>query len=109
MVSEVNGQSNGIPLTPDTRIRSIKDTSSVKTKSSAEEFAAGAEDKVSLTEMAAKLRSLERTLADVPEVDKKRFESIREAIANGTYQINVDRIAEQLIRLESMHIHKAGS
>jgi len=109
MVSEVNGQSNGIPLTPDTRVHSIKDTSSVKTKSGIGEIAPGTEDKVTLTEMAARLQSLERTLADVPEVDKKRVESIREAIDNGTYQVNANRVAEKLIRFELMPVHKADS
>jgi negative regulator of flagellin synthesis FlgM len=102
MVSEVNGQSNGISLVPDTRIRSIKDASSVQANSKVEDIAPGSTDKVSLTEMASKLQSLERSLADVPQVDKQRVESVREAIDSGTYQVNDHRVAEKLIQFESM-------
>jgi negative regulator of flagellin synthesis FlgM len=110
MVSEVNGQSNGISLAPDTRVRSIKDAASVRAKSNIEDIAPGSADKVSLTEMASKLQSLERSLTDVPQVDKKRVESIKEAIDNGSYQVNAGRVAEKLIQFESMPIaHKANS
>jgi len=57
-------------------------------------------DTVSLTETSAQLRSLENTLAELPVVDTQRVESIRQSIADGSYQVNAARVADQLINLE---------
>jgi len=57
-------------------------------------------DTVSLTETSSQLRSLENTLAELPVVDTQRVESIRQSIADGSYQVNAARVADQLINLE---------
>lgn len=57
-------------------------------------------DTVSLTNTAAQLRSLENSLAELPVVDTQRVESIKQAIADGSYQINAQRVADKLINLE---------
>lgn len=57
-------------------------------------------DTVSLTNTSAQLRSLENTLAELPVVDTQRVESIKQAIADGSYQINAQSVADKLINLE---------
>jgi len=57
-------------------------------------------DTVSLTDTAALLRSLENTLAKLPVVDPQRVETFRQAIAEGSYKPNPERIAEKLLRME---------
>ncbi len=57
-------------------------------------------DTVSLTNASAQLRSLENTLAELPVVDTQRVESIKQAIADGSYQVNAENVANKLINLE---------
>ncbi len=58
-------------------------------------------DTVNLTDAAQQLKKLEASLASVPVVDAQRVESIRQAIANGSYEINPERVAEQMLAFES--------
>ena len=58
-------------------------------------------DTVTITDTAARLSRLESTLAQVPVVDTQRVESIQRALANGTYEINPERIADKLLAMES--------
>lgn len=57
-------------------------------------------DTVSLTDTAARLRQMETTLANLPVVDNQRVESIRRALADGTFEANPERIAEKMVGLE---------
>lgn len=57
-------------------------------------------DNVSLTDTALHVQEVERRLADAPVVDRERVDQIRQAIAEGTYPIRTDHIAEKLIELE---------
>ncbi|WP_127476351.1 flagellar biosynthesis anti-sigma factor FlgM [Sulfurivermis fontis] len=57
-------------------------------------------DTVSLTDTAARLRELENSLAKLPVVDSQRVESIQQAIANGSYEIDSGRVAEKMLRFE---------
>lgn len=57
-------------------------------------------DTVSLTDTAARLRELENSLAKMPVVDSQRVESIQQAIANGSYEMDSGRVAEKMLRFE---------
>lgn len=57
-------------------------------------------DRVTLTQTAQQLRELEAEVRKQPVVDNNRVEALRAAIANGEYQIDATRIAEQLMRIE---------
>jgi len=57
-------------------------------------------DTVSLTDTAQQLRSIEQDLAQRPVVDSQRVEATRQAIENGTYQIDPSRIANKMLDLE---------
>ncbi len=57
-------------------------------------------DTISLTGTAQHLRSLEQSLASQPVVDTQRVAATRQAIENGSYQIDPSRIASKMISLE---------
>ena len=57
-------------------------------------------DTVTLTEAAGRLQRLENTMPTLPVVDVQRVERIQQAIANGTYEVHPDRIADKLLQLE---------
>ncbi len=58
------------------------------------------QDTVSLTDTAARMRSLENTVATMPVVDSQRVAEIKQAIVEGTYEINPERIAEKMLDME---------
>lgn len=58
-------------------------------------------DTVSISNTTKKLQSLENTVAQLPVVDSKKVEDIRNQITNGTFKINQQHVAEKLIGLES--------
>ena len=59
-----------------------------------------ASDTVTVTQQAERLQQLEQTLADAPAIDEQRVAEIRQALANGQYRVDADRIAEKLMKLE---------
>ena len=55
---------------------------------------------VKLSDQAQQLQAIEERLRELPEVDSARVEQIKQAIADGSYQIDSTRIADKLIALE---------
>ncbi len=61
-----------------------------------------ASDEVTITNTAVHLGHIERTLAQIPVVNGAKVDSIREALAEGSYEISPERIANKLIEFEMM-------
>ena len=59
------------------------------------------QDSVSLTESAKLLHKLESRLEEVPAVNNDRVNAIKQAIANGDYKVDPERIARKLLQLDS--------
>jgi len=60
----------------------------------------GSADQVSLTPTAQQLRGLEQQIADQPVVDTQKVNAVKDALANGSFEINPDRIAAKMMDLE---------
>jgi len=58
-------------------------------------------DVVALTDTANAVQQAERALAKEPAVDSARVEKIRAAIADGSYEIDPQRIADKLVDMEA--------
>ena len=69
-------------------------------KSAAGASSAPAGDTVNLTDTATSLKGLEQSMASGPEVNRARIESIKEALASGTYQIDARRVADKFLEIE---------
>ena len=65
-------------------------------------------DTVNLTDTAAYLRKLENTLSALPIMDIQRTEGIKKALAEGRFVIDPARVADKLLRFESMLYHHAA-
>jgi len=65
-------------------------------------------DKVSLTGTAAWLQQIQASLDQIPVVDSVRVENIRNAVNNGTYEVNPDRVADKILKMEAMLYHQPG-
>lgn len=61
---------------------------------------APAVDQVSLTPEAQQLRTLEQQVAAQPVVDTQKVTAVKDALANGGYEINPERIAGKMMSLE---------
>lgn len=99
MSIEINGQSSGGVA----RNAERPDASASRTESSPQQLQTGqpsTTDTVSLTQTAAQLQSLRNSLAELPVVDTQRVESIRQAIADGSYEIDAGRIADGILAFE---------
>lgn len=60
----------------------------------------GSQDKVVLTDMASRLKSLEQKLTTQPEVDQAHVNRVRDAIARGEYRVDPDRVADKMMGFE---------
>ena len=61
---------------------------------------AQSEDRVQLTDKASELRALSESLAASEEFDSSRVEALKQAIADGSYQVDAGRIAEKLLAID---------
>lgn len=57
-------------------------------------------DSVHITGSAKTLAALEQTLKDAPVVDESRVARLQAAIANGSYKVDAERVADKLLRFE---------
>jgi len=67
----------------------------------------GITDTVSMTDQAARLKELEATLAAYPEVDASLVAEMKQAIADGTLEMNFEDTAADLIEIESAKSNSA--
>lgn len=56
---------------------------------------------VHITSAARNLASLEQAIRDLPAIDQSRVEEIQQRLASGRYEIDPQRIADRLLRLET--------
>ncbi|WIO73478.1 flagellar biosynthesis anti-sigma factor FlgM [Porticoccaceae bacterium LTM1] len=61
-----------------------------------------ASDTVTVTDEATRLQNMEQALANAPVVNAEKVAELRQAIATGNYQPNIERIADKLIELEDL-------
>ena len=59
--------------------------------------AAGGSDSLTLTESSSRIRALESQLASVDIADSGKIESVKAALANGTFAVDAEVVADRLI------------
>lgn len=70
------------------------------TEAGAASQAAPADSQIKLSNQAQQLQAIEERLRELPEIDSARVAQIKEAIADGSYNIDSGQIADKLIALE---------
>lgn len=81
--------------------RGLNNPSAGAERKQGEPAAPSSADRVSVTSEAARLQEIEEQLMAVPEVNSAKVAEIKAAIANGSFDLNPQRIAEKLIAFES--------
>lgn len=59
-------------------------------------------DTISLSDSAVQLGKLDNSTIDAPVVDTKRVEQVKQAISNGTYEVDAQKVADKLMQFESI-------
>ncbi len=98
MVAEVTGPGSSVIATLESRISRVEKTVAAPSSAGCQDCG----DKVNITDLATKLRELTKSVADVPEVDQRRVDALRQAIAGGNYEIAPQTVADKLIAFESL-------
>ena len=57
-------------------------------------------DQLDLTAKAQSLKALGEQIQKAPDTDNKRIAELKQALSDGTYEINPSRIAEKLLALD---------
>jgi negative regulator of flagellin synthesis FlgM len=70
-------------------------------KPEASNVSGNSQDSVVLSNEAQALKQLEAKIVDSPDVDTAKVESILQAIADGSYTVNADSIAQKLLGLDN--------
>jgi len=97
MVSEINGSTPSVVTALDSRVTKID-----RPQSATPAQSPSGPDVVTLTDLGSRLQSLTQSVADVPVVDGKRVEQFRQAIADGSYQVDAQAVADKLANFEAM-------
>ena len=77
-----------------------KDKSSDTSSESVNSSSRAISDSVELSAAAQQLSSLQDELASISAVDMGKVDEIRQAISNGSYKIDAQKIADSLLALE---------
>jgi negative regulator of flagellin synthesis FlgM len=59
-------------------------------------------DTVSLSDNAMQLGKLDSSVAATPVVDTQRVEQVKQAISDGTYEVDPEKVADKLMQFESI-------
>ena len=84
-------------ITPNVGVQSV--SGSTNRSSSAETSSGSSQpiDTVTLTDAVAQLIELQDNLAQIPDISNQRVDQIRQALADGNYQVDASRLAQNLI------------
>jgi negative regulator of flagellin synthesis FlgM len=106
MVNEIKGSNHALL----SGLASQQQTEQSKDQASAagNKLQGTAEDSVSLTDQAEKLRALESSIANQPVVDTKRVEALRSAVLDGSYTVDSAKTAEKMANFERLLDTKVG-
>jgi negative regulator of flagellin synthesis FlgM len=58
-------------------------------------------DNVSLSDKAKSLKELEASIISQPDVNKEKVEKIKAAIAEGSYSVNSEKVAQKMLDFDS--------
>lgn len=102
MPAKISGYSTSEPLAPP-KGSGTGGVAAEKTQSDAGSAASTSQtgDHVTLTTSARSLQKLSDAVAQAPVVNSAKVSSVKQALANGTYQIDPARVADKMIQFEN--------
>ena len=105
MVIDFSRLNSAPPLTGSTRSNASQETGSTPAApaNSPEQTSASAPsgESVHLSQEAQQLQKISDSLRDQPAVDKNRVAELKQAIADGSYKVDSERVASKLLDMEA--------
>jgi negative regulator of flagellin synthesis FlgM len=100
--NKISGYTASEPLAP---IKGSNSNGAVADKSQSNSSATSAStsqtgDHVTLTDSARSMQKIEEAVARTPVVNAAKVDSIKQAVQNGTYQIDSGRVAGKMLQFE---------
>ncbi len=100
MSIDINGiASVKVPVPPD---ESQVNKQSEQSPAQAESGTSSTADTVSISDNAAQLGKLSNVVDTTPVVDAQRVEQVKQAINNGSYEVDAAKVADKLMNFESI-------
>lgn len=81
--------------------KAVKTETAVGAEKGSPSSAPSSSDSVSLSSAAKNLAQLESELKGLPEIDQQRVEAIRAMLSDGSYKIDLEKLAQKMLDLES--------
>ncbi|MDT8371130.1 MAG: flagellar biosynthesis anti-sigma factor FlgM [Gammaproteobacteria bacterium] len=101
-MSEINNiKTSSQALLNSTRDVKTRNTNNDSTQSRDVSEKSSFNDKVSLTETATQLQSLRQAVADSPEVNTDRVAALRAVIADGSFEVDSETLAQNLFNFDN--------
>ena len=101
MVTEVNNSSPAAIAALEQR--NVKAAKTGDSPANAPEIpATGQTDSIKLTDLAARLRELGKSVENQPVVDRQRVEELKKSVNEGTYRVDSGQVASKLASFEAM-------
>lgn len=106
MVIDFSRLNSAPPLTGSTRSNASQETGSATSAAPAKKpdkpsVSTPSGESVHLSQEAQQLQKIGDTLRDQPVVDKSRVAELKQAIADGSYQVDSNRVASKLLNMEA--------
>ena len=102
-MSEINNikRSEQSAIEPKRNINTRDDSNTGKLESNEAALNSDARpNKVSLTDTATQIQSLQKAISDSSAIDQRRVDAIRETIADGSYKVDATELAQNIINFE---------
>ncbi len=99
MSNKIDSISHQVPVTRQDN-RSGPEASSPSASGAAGASETNSADTVELTGMAQRLKALEASVAELPEVDEARVAALREQIESGEYTVDSRSVADKMLGLD---------
>ena len=100
MAVNFNGiNSNSVP-SQRTNVAERADTGTAKPESSVVPNETRANEGVNLSNRAKAIKQAEQQLREQPEIDDARVAQIRQALDEGTYKINAEKLAQKMLEMD---------
>jgi len=100
MSIDINGISS--PLVQGPKDDSQMKQSVASTPTKLETGSSSTADTVSLSTDAVQLGKLDNSVVNAPVVDTQRVEQVKQAISDGTYKFDAEKVADKLMQFESI-------
>lgn len=100
MVDKLNGYGRTDLPASSSRTGGVKRTEQAESARSAGGEDSTRTDAVALTDTAVRLKRIEASLAELPEVDQAKVDALRERVESGDYEVDSNEVARRLVQME---------